>query len=287
MEVSQEIMATCMDTLVSVGIRMLCFYLVVKAGQWHGANVAVKTFHQHLVNDRNRQLFRREMLLCAHIHHPSIVSVCGAIIDTKPYSFVMELLEASLEEVTSTTQLTLKEKIDIALGCLGGVSYLHSLRPTAILHGDIRPTNVFLTFTMEAKLGDLNTAHLVGDSFSVGPVSASYVAPERRQQQVRHIIHNTKEADVYSLGYTLAELFIGSKVDHDTRNRQIRPIEPLEVRDVCTRMVAETPDARMSCEEALITVRTVRAMEEYKQCRPKRVVKGVLKTRGNIQVTDS
>jgi hypothetical protein len=42
----------------------------------------------------------QEILVCSHVHHPNVVSVCGAVINGGiPRMLVMELLEAALKEV--------------------------------------------------------------------------------------------------------------------------------------------------------------------------------------------
>ena len=65
---------------------------------------------------------------------------------------------------------------------------------------------MLVTPVMSAKLGDLGAARFSNVSFSVGPMSAEYVAPERFQG-----CPNSFSADVFSMGITLCELFTGEE----------------------------------------------------------------------------
>ena len=196
---------------------MLLFRSVCSCVAWSASccqTSAVKRVHKALlvVTDRVVALLRQEISICSRVHHPNIVSSCGAITASGvPLHLVMELLEASLTEVMDVSRskdryLSFREQIDLSVDCLCGMLYLHELQPP-LLHGDIRPTNVLVTAMLEAKIGDLGTAHVMGGSLSYGPVSLDYVSPERMPGSDNTAIHNTKEADVCSLGVTLAEIF--------------------------------------------------------------------------------
>ena len=149
------------------------------------------------------------------VHHPNVIVICGVTtIDNHPLQVVMERMEGSLFDVITAAHnsgqyLTFREQIDLTIGSLSGILYLHMAKPNAILHGDVRPTNTLVSSVMVAKVGDLGTAHIIGASVSAGPVSIEYIAPERMPKQGR-APHNTSQADIYgTIGVTLAELFSG------------------------------------------------------------------------------
>ncbi|XP_065833120.1 uncharacterized protein [Oscarella lobularis] len=183
-------------------------YGKVDIGHWRGSPVAVKTFHESIKSEHYCALFRQEMEICSRIRHPNIVAICGVIImDDTPFQIITNLLEGSLCDVIkaslSSKSLTLKEKVDLSLGFVAGICYLHQLRPTPVLHGDIRSTNILVTATMVAQVGDLGSARFSDASLSAGIHSVEYIAPERLDgSQAR----NTAQADVCSLGVTLGEL---------------------------------------------------------------------------------
>jgi mitogen-activated protein kinase kinase kinase 7 len=258
----------------------------VKAGVWRGCSVAIKTFYRKVVtiSERNIQLVRREIAICGSVHHPNLVSICGATTEREvPLSLVMELEEGSLGEVmdasyATTRYLTLREQVDLAIGCLSGIAYLHQLQPRSLLHGDIRPTNVLVSRTMVARIGDLGSTHFAGSALSFGPVSRDYVAPERVPSPGTDAVSNTAESDIYSLGVTLAELFSGVQASYVLRQKQLLAVSPLLLQEVCCHMAAENPAVRMPAHLALPMVESFRSDEDYRSCPPKRLVKG--KTHG-------
>jgi hypothetical protein len=255
----------------------------VFVGVWQGVPVAVKRFHKALleVTDHIVALLRQEVSVCSRVHHPNVVSICGAITTNGiPLHLVTELLEASLTEVMAVSScsgnyLSFREQIDLSVDCLCGVLYLHSLHPP-LLHGDIRPTNILVSAMMEAKIGDLSTAHVMGGSLSCGPVSLDYVAPERMPSGRGVAIHNTKEADVCSLGVTLAEIYTGQQASRKSRERQLSLISHKLLEDICSDMTEETAENRIAVSTALARVRPLKKEEQYVCCPVKRMVKGKL-----------
>ena len=251
-------------------------------GQWRGISVAVKTFYDEPMRTsrRNIDIIRREMRVCSRVRHPNVMSICGAIVtDGIPLRLVMEMQEASLSGVIdaankSGAYLSLREQVDLAEGCACGVMYLHHLQP-ALLHGDIRSTNILVTKTMEAKVADLGTSRFVNEHLSFGAVSPDYIAPERDPGRFPNA-RNTAQCDVYSLGVTLTELFTGLGAEREKRQGQLLAVEHPQLQDLCFDMVADSPADRLAIHVALEKVREVKIFDEYKRCPPKRLVKGKL-----------
>ena len=250
---------------------------------WRGVPVAVKRFHKSLleVTDFIVPLVRQEVSVCSRVHHPNVVSICGAITANGiPLHLVTELLEASLTEVMASSlssgrYLSFREQIDMSIDCLCGVLYLHELHPP-LLHGDIRPTNILVTAMMEAKIGDLGTAHVMGGTLSCGPVSLDYLAPERMPRHDNTAIHNTKEADVCSLGVTLAEIYTGQQASKKIREKQLSLIVHELLEDICCDMTEEASENRITVSTALARMSPLKKEDKYVHCPVKRMVKGKL-----------
>ena len=264
---------------------VLCFFisfLEVRVGHWRGRQVAVKTFHELLrVNDyRNR--IEHEISICHHVRHPNVISLLGIITqDGFPYSILSELLEGSLSDVIKAAdrKLTLREQLDVAVGCSAGVSYLHGEN---ILHGDIRSTNVVLTSLMQAKLCDLGASRFASHPLrSMGPMSPNYLAPERFSE------HNTKMADVFSLGVTFIEIMTGQDPDPGKRMVQSRSIHHGLIRGLAAEMVNRTPRARPligKCLSDLIAIQE--SDQEYRRCPSKRIVRGKVHGGGRVHLVE-
>ena len=126
---------------------------------------------------------------------------------------------------------------------------------------------------MRAKLGDVGAARFTDGSLSVGPMSPLYVAPERLADRT---LPNSKEADVYSMGVTLGELFTGDQMDHEDRPRQLRSVRQRDLRLVCVKMAWENVGERMMASVALTVNDRVVKKEDYSKCGPRRMVRGVV-----------
>ncbi|XP_065845294.1 uncharacterized protein [Oscarella lobularis] len=244
----------------------------VRVGRWRGCNVAVKTFFDFLRVDEYLRRLEQEISICSQVHHPNIVSLLGVITqDGIPLRLVSELLEASLSDIIAVAggRLSLREQVDVAVGCSSGICYLHGL---GILHGDIRSTNVVVTSLMQAKICDLGAARFSEvSSLSAGLMSPDYIAPERLKLGE----HNTKMADVYSLGVTFIELMTGEKPAPRKRMTQGTSVNHPSIRRLGLRMVDPICSNRPLATDCLARLEGIQASdEEYKCCPAKRMVKG-------------
>ncbi|XP_065842440.1 uncharacterized protein [Oscarella lobularis] len=254
-------------------------YADVCIGKWHGVPVAVKRFHELITTPRMIPQFRHEVLVCSRMHHPNIMTVCGAIMNpNSPFQIVAELLEGSLAEVIdaankSKAYLTINEQLSISIEITSAIKYLHQLNPRPYIHGDIRSTNVLVTESMKAKLGDLGAAHLL-NSVSVGPLSPPYLAPERQPRFDGTAASSTPMSDVYSLGVTLIELFTGLGPVQGQHRRQLAKLSDRSSEmNLCSKLIHESASGRLKAKEALLILST--AYEKVPdRHRSKRAVKG-------------
>ena len=157
--------------------------------------------------------------------------------------------------------------------CCSNCVFVYITKPRVVYHGDIRPTNILVTTTMKAKLGDLGAARFSDASLTVGKVSPGYTAPERMDGRSST---KSKETDVYSMGVSVCELFTEVFPDRLDRPNQIQLIKNRKVRHLCMKMVSDDPTKRPSAAEALTAVGLLRELDNYKKCPPRRMVKGKL-----------
>jgi eukaryotic-like serine/threonine-protein kinase len=98
----------------------------------------------------------------------------------------------------------LKPGIAIAVlrDCLAALSALHR---EGIVHGDVKPSNIMLKRTGNAKLVDIGAAFQVDDAPEHTTCTPSYAAPE-----VLGGADGSARSDLASLGYTLVEMLSGA-----------------------------------------------------------------------------
>ena len=168
-----------------------------------GETVAVKLLNERSpdrgqsISDLKKQ-FAGEARIHSLISHPSIAGFRRACLDKSPMYFVMEYVDGTTlnDYIIQNRGLTQFEIIDIACQILSALSHIHS---KGIVHCDIKPHNVIITYNGKVKLTDFGIARTVGKlpdlpkDKAVGTVY--YVSPE--QAEGKALDHRS---DLYSLG---------------------------------------------------------------------------------------
>lgn len=89
--------------------------------------------------------------------------------------------------------------------------YLHN---KSIVHGDIKPLNVFISKELVAKLGDFGMAHYLEEEDCFGG-TFNYFAPEMlRIQDEKH----SKKTDVWAIGCTSYYIYTGKNLFEENTN---------------------------------------------------------------------
>ncbi|MDO5114010.1 MAG: serine/threonine-protein kinase, partial [Planctomycetia bacterium] len=95
--------------------------------------------------------------------------------------------------------------LTIIRDCLDALKALHS---HGIVHSDIKPANIMLKRTGNAKIIDLGAAFFYQESSPMRLCTPFYAAPEILQD--RRMGKTTPQSDIASLGYVLIELLSGA-----------------------------------------------------------------------------
>lgn len=169
-------------------------------------DVAVKIMHDRF-GDRAR--FLSEARLAARIQHPHIVRIHHAGIERDFRFLVMEYVAGrTLKQVVKERgRLPWREAAGYILQAAQGLAAAHR---QAIIHRDVKPSNMLLDAVGCLKVADLGLARHMIEAKN-GTVSGhvlgtpAYMAPE----QAREAGSVTPTADVYSLGVSLFHLIAG------------------------------------------------------------------------------
>jgi serine/threonine protein kinase len=163
------------------------------------------------------KMFVDEANLLARLHHPAIVRTIEVGVDNGQRFIAMELLLgmtlATIWETCALRGLRLEPDLIAWIGArIGeGLQHAHELRddagvPAALIHRDVNPANVFVTFDGAIKLFDFGMAKtMMRTSAKTAPGvvkgKLSHLAPEQIMQ-----VPLDHRADVLGLGTTLWEL---------------------------------------------------------------------------------
>ena len=278
-----------------VYIHVTCFlrnvfnfvlFLAVFLGFWRGSPVAVKIFSQATLTEENRRLYERELSITSRIRHPNVVTLCGIAKEAgRAVGIVSEQMEASLATIIvaarrSRRYLTFRERADLAIGYLGGIAYLHAIRPNPVSHGDIRPSKILVTPVLTAKIsGDFGGASIAGESLSFESERVPYLAPERfpdDDDDDKRVPRKSLASDVYSAGVTTIEMWTGHRAERRSRIQQLEGVQDSTLRGLCLAMIDRNSTGRPDAMEALSIVQLLKGNSTYEKCPPKRMVMGVL-----------
>ena len=131
----------------------------VRRVMWRHTPAAAKVAHPNMP-DKEKQLFLRELEVMARVRHPNIVQFLGYM--DKPFVIVLEYLPlGDLRNYWQTHKVSVAHKTRICVDILRALSYLHNRKPHAIIHRDIKPTNVLMADGGVAKLTDFGLGRMV------------------------------------------------------------------------------------------------------------------------------
>jgi len=185
-------------------------------------SVAVKMLRGDL-DQRAKDRFDRERQAMGSLSgHPNIVTVyrSGYTESGQPY-IVMEYLEpGSMDDVVRRNgPLAWRDAAQLGVEIAG---VLESAHQAEVLHRDIKPGNILMSTTGQAKLGDFGIARITGSpetTSSLITASIAHAAPE--------IIDGKRPAaasDVYSLASTLYELVAGQPPFYSPTDESMVPM---------------------------------------------------------------
>lgn len=159
-------------------------------------------------------MFLDEARLAARLAHPNIVQTYEVLNDNDLPVLVMEYLEGqTLANIVARsgeqTGFGLHHHLAIVSEALTGLQYSHELRdfddvPLHVVHRDMTPHNVFVTFDGQVKILDFGIAKLSG---SLVETESGVIKGKLRYIPPEQIVNEgvDRRADVYAVGVMLWE----------------------------------------------------------------------------------
>lgn len=220
------------------------------------------------------RMFLEEGRLSSRLHHPNIVQTNEVGFDGDAHFLEMEYLEGkSLEALANAAEgaggLPVAIGMYVVARVLAGLHYAHEATdldgtPLRLVHRDVSPHNVFVTFDGEVKVLDFGIAKAVGslDETSTGVVKGkiTYMAPE---QAARRPLD--RRADLFAVGIIVWQILAGERLWKSLdaldillalRGESVPPpssVRPCDatLEAICLRALARTPDARFATAEEM------------------------------------
>ncbi|HYQ14880.1 MAG TPA: protein kinase [Polyangiaceae bacterium] len=180
--------------------------------------LVLKSMRPNLLDDEGlRQMFVDEARLSARFNHPNLVQVQEVNPNAEPPYLVMEYLDGKpMSSLRESDGITLGMRLCIISEVLTGLHYAHELgnfdgTPLGIVHRDVSPHNVFITYDGSVKVLDFGIAKQVTNSTTTeaGEVKGklAYMAPEQLLG-----MGVDRRADIFSVGSLLWEAVVGKRM---------------------------------------------------------------------------
>lgn len=262
---------------IAVG-GMAELYLAKVTGD-HGfeKRVAIKKILPHLSDEGNLvKAFIAEAKLAALLQHENIVqiydfgSIDGEYFIAMEYLFGKDLRKLIRKAKRIDHPLDLENTLYIISRICAGLDYSHKLRdlqgkPLNIIHRDINPQNIFITYEGQVKIIDFGIAKAASHNSTTheGLIKGkvAYMSPEQAMGKI--IDHRS---DIFSTGIILYELLAGRPmfegeilhIYNQVREARYEPLNKLlpdlseKLHAVVERALAKEPDDRyQTCGEML------------------------------------
>jgi ABC-type branched-subunit amino acid transport system substrate-binding protein len=221
-------------------------------------------------------LFLDEARIAARMSHPNVVQTNEVGEEGGVYFLAMEYLDgqslAALRERARQRfeRVPFDLHVRVLIDALAGLDYAHSLcdfegRPLHIVHRDVSPQNIFLTYDGRILLLDFGIATIADRTVKTETGllrgKLAYMAPE----QIAGVAVDAR-ADIYAMGILLWEAATGTRLrpqayDAQTLHRAqtqeapsprtVDPAVPAAIESICAKALARDPDRRYPTAGAL------------------------------------
>lgn len=229
--------------------------------------VVLKVMRDELRENQNSlNMFLAEARLAARMNHPNIVQTLEVGEDSSRYFICMEYLEGQtlgrLMKKTIDSPLPLAARLELICQVLEALIYMHGFTdpdgtPLSLVHRDISPNNIFVTFDGTAKVLDFGVAKATGVSHETEAGmfkgKLGYAAPEQ-------ILGGADQrSDIFAVGVLLWELLAYRRLSQDRTQQEIVQARmagvdpevmkqamgvPTELMEICTRAAAKQVEER-------------------------------------------
>jgi serine/threonine-protein kinase len=255
-------------SLLGEGGSATVYLAVARGPSGFSKLVVLKTLKRSVSDEAELQrMFLNEARLAARLNHPNVVQTNEVIEDRGLPVIVMEYLEGQpLAKVLLLARggLPLATHLRIIADALNGLHHAHELTDfdgtrLGLVHRDMTPQNVFVTYDGQTKVLDFGIAKLA--SSNRPETETGVIKGKLRYMPPEQITGDgvDRRTDIYAVGVMLWEAAAGeqmwkgltdAQVMHQVLNgkipspRDVRPDVPERIEQICMKALSPDPEAR-------------------------------------------
>jgi len=205
-------------------------------------SVAIKVL-KDLSGPEVSKKIRLEAQILARLLHENVVRLYDFGIADGTYFLVMEEVDGSSFQ-KRWKKITLSERLRILAQVSDALDYAHH---QGVIHRDVKPANILLTGTDQAKLSDFGLSLLADDSHESGVTrgTPNYMSPE--QAKGKRLDHRS---DLYALGVIMYECATGSLPFQGS----MQAVMSKHVREPPTRPRVKSPEVSEALEALILNL---------------------------------
>ncbi len=210
--------------------------------------VAVKIVAGRHFDRRAADRFAVERQALARLKHPNIARLLdgGVTLEGVPYLLMDYVEGVPIVEHIEAGDPSTSDVVGLVLQVCDAVADAHR---KLVVHGDLKPSNILITLSGEARLLDFGVARLTdiaddGWAGPRGPMTAAYASPERQAGEPP-----TTGDDVYALGVLARELL--TRAGPTLGDRATTRALPADLRAVLDKATAPSASRRYGSVAAL------------------------------------
>ena len=185
-------------------------------------DVVVKRMLEHFSHSTEfKDMFLAEAKLAAKLFHPNLVQITELGLAEDSYFICMEYLPGEdLQKIIDRSRqraapIPVAIAAKIILAACEGLEFAHTYqvggRPANLVHRDVSPSNIIVTYQGQVKVVDFGIAKAASKEAHTQPGTVKgklgYMSPEQARGE-----HLDARSDVFSLGVTFHELLTGRRM---------------------------------------------------------------------------
>lgn len=222
------------------GMGEVCLATLERAGGFRKLVAVKRALPALMANPTFVEMFEREARLAAALNHRNIVQIFDFGRQDGIAWLAMEYVHGADLKAVMDAPLPPGIVLEVGLGCARGLEYAHRAadaqgRPLALVHRDVSPQNILLSFEGDVKLADFGLALPIESRRDGRGLQGKfgYISPEQvagRSPDAR--------SDQFALGVVLYEMFSGQRaffaddgaeaiLDRVARGRPLAPLGAL------------------------------------------------------------